>query len=176
MYDASTPPASPPKWHVAAGYIGGDTPYVWTIDEWKAQPTPYLLPIWTASNRTDDTCAAGEDAWGIITKLAELSVPGPVTVAVDIETAVYSTYLKALNQFIAPHKLMVYGSLSTLTRNPVTSGGRWAGTWTDNIDSAIILAGTDDIVAVQFANSAMTGHPWDWSLIESPVPLWVNPA
>ena len=175
MYDASTPPPDPPHWHVAAGYIGGDTPTVWTLDQWKAQPAPYLLPIWTASNREDTAADAGEDAWGIIQALAKLGVPGPVTVAVDIETSVYGTYLKALNDFVVPHALLAYGSLSFLVKNPKTSGGRWAGDWTDNINDAVILAGTDDIVAVQYANSQMTGHPWDHSLIEDTVRLWENP-
>jgi hypothetical protein len=176
MYDASTPPKNPPHWHVAAGYIGGDTPNVWTLAEWKAQPAPYLLPIWTASNRDDTAADAGEDAWGIIKKLSSLGVPGPVTVALDIETAVYSTYLLALNDFLAPHKLMTYGSLSSLVRNSATSGGRWAGDWTDNINIATDLIGTDDIVALQYANSQMTGHPWDHSLIEDTVLLWKNPG
>ena len=45
MYDASTPPPNPPHWHVAAGYIGGDTPHVWTQAEWNAQWFPCRLPI-----------------------------------------------------------------------------------------------------------------------------------
>ena len=37
MWDASTPPASVPggPWDAAAGYIGGDTPHIWTVAEWR---------------------------------------------------------------------------------------------------------------------------------------------
>jgi hypothetical protein len=36
MFDASTPPASaPPGYRAVAGYIGGDTPHVWTGAEWR---------------------------------------------------------------------------------------------------------------------------------------------
>jgi hypothetical protein len=175
MYDASEPPDDPPSWYAAAGYIGGDTPHVWTLADWKAQPAKYLLPIWTASNRADTAAAAGDDAWGIITALASYGVTGPITVAVDIETEIYNQYLRALNDFVAPHKLLTYGSLSSLVQNPKTSAGRWAGDWTDEI-STDDLIGTDDIVAVQIANSRMTGHPWDMSIIDSDVlKLWENP-
>lgn len=52
MYDAAYPPANPPHWDAAAGYIGGDTPHVWSAAEWRAQPVRYWLPIYVRSNPT----------------------------------------------------------------------------------------------------------------------------
>lgn len=176
MYDASEPPAEPPHWHVAGGYIGGNTPHVWTRDEWKAQPAPYLLPIWTASDREDTAAAAGQDAWDIITALNMLGVPRGVTIAVDTETTVYSRYIPALSDFLLGQvRLMNYGSFSFVTRNPLTSGGRWAADWTGQVQTGLELDHTHGIVAVQIADDKMLSKPWDWSLIDAGIPLWARP-
>lgn len=175
MYDASEPPSDPPHWHVAAGYIGGDTPHIWTLEEWKAQWAPFLLPIWTASNRDDTAASAGNDAWAMWSVLEKLGVPHGVTIAVDIETAVYKTYLPALDEFLNPWKIMAYGSMSTLLKNAVPSGGFWAGDWTDTILTGVDINGTEGIVAVQWASSTQLGKDYDASVIESSVPLWGKP-
>lgn len=172
MYDASVPPVPAPLLYAAGGYIGGDTPHVWTEAEWDAQPAAFRLPIFTASNREDIACAAGEDAWEIRNLLAALGVGESFTVAVDIETRVYSVYLQALNTYLWPRPLMVYGSLSTLLRNPLTSGGRWAADWTGNIDIAVDDIGLDHIDAFQWASAGQLGKPYDLSAISSAVPLW----
>ena len=175
MADASVPPASRPQLYAIAGYIGGDTPHVWTEQEWDGQPAAFRLPIFTAANREDIACAAGEDAWEIRKALAGLNVAARFTVAVDIETRVYDIYLRALDAFLAPRPLMVYGSLSTLLRCPVTSGGRWAAEWTGLILTAEDDIGQHGIRAFQWADSNMIGRDYDLSVIESEVLLWPRP-
>jgi hypothetical protein len=172
MYDASTPPANPPRWHVAAGYIGGNTPHVWTADEWADQPAPYRLPIFTASNRADDDAMARIDADLIRHELSALRVPPGCVVCVDIETRVYTRYLTELNALVRPWHLLVYGSLSTVRQNPQTSAGRWAADWTDNIFEGVDLAGHDRIVAVQWASADQRHLPYDSSVIVDSLPLW----
>jgi hypothetical protein len=172
MADASVPPASRPQLYAVAGYIGGDTPRVWTPDDWAGQPADFRLPIFTAANREDIACAAGEDAWEIRAALGALGVHVRFTVAVDIETRVYGTYLKALDAFLAPRPLMVYGSFDSLLRNPLTSGGRWAAEWGHGILPAEQDIGTHGIRAFQWADAARLGRDYDLSVIESDVPLW----
>ncbi len=47
MFDASVPPASAPAgYRAVAGYIGGDTPHVWTKAEWRRFDQLPKLPIW----------------------------------------------------------------------------------------------------------------------------------
>lgn len=176
MADASVPPASRPHLYAIAGYIGGDTPHVWTPQEWDGQPAQFRLPVFTAANREDIACAAGEDAWEIRAALAALSVPVRFTVAVDIETRVYGTYLLALSAYLAPRPLMAYGSLSTLLRCPLTSGGRWAADWSEGIIEAETDIGQHGIHAFQWANAARLGRDYDLSVIDSAVPLWPHPA
>ena len=175
MYDASEPPTDPPHWYAVAGYIGGDTPHIWTEAEWNAQSAKFRLPVYTASNRADSVDAAGVDAWNIIHALNSLGVPHGKSVAVDIETAVYTTYLEALDLFLGEWNLLTYGSLSTLLKCSITSGGRWTGDWTDNIETAIKLDGTEHISALQFASAQMLGKTYDMSVIEESIPLWEAP-
>lgn len=175
MADASVPPASRPQLYAIAGYIGGDTPHVWTPQEWHGQPAQFRLPVFTAANREDIACAAGEDAWEIRAALAALSVPVRFTVAVDIETRVYDTYLRALDAYLAPRPVMAYGSLSTLLRCPLTSGGRWAAEWGHGIDPALQDIGQHGIRAFQWENAQQAGRDYDLSVIDSGVLLWPRP-
>lgn len=172
MADASVPPASRPRLYAIAGYIGGDTPEVWTHYDWAGQPAPFRLPIFTAANREDIACAAGEDAWEIMAALSALGVPTRFTVAVDIETRIYGTYLQALSAYLAPRPLLTYGSLSTLLHCPPTSGGRWAAKWGQGITPAVESIGQHDIRAFQWADAEMLGRDYDLSVIDDSVPLW----
>jgi hypothetical protein len=98
MYDAAFPPVRPPRWYAVAGYIGGDTPHVWTADEWHAQPAGRRLPIWTADNRLNSPASAAADAPLILAKLEELGVPPGVAVGLDGETRIFPAYLEELDE------------------------------------------------------------------------------
>jgi hypothetical protein len=172
MYDASTPPTNPPHWHVVAGYIGGNTPHIWTPDEWDDQWAPFRLPIFTASNRADEAAVAKIDAAIIHRALENLGVPINVAVAVDTETRVYTTYLTTLNAAVRPYHLLNYGSLSYVRRNPETSAGRWVADWTDDIFAGVDLATHDRFTAVQWASADQRHLPYDSSIIVDSIPLW----
>jgi hypothetical protein len=170
MYDAANPPPDPPHWHVCAGYIGGDTPHVWSIEEWDAQWAPARLPIFTRTNAPDTAEAARADSAEILAKLRELGVPKGSTIAVDTETVIYHAYLKTLSADLAAagHPLMNYGSLSYVIQNATTSGGRWAADWDENIFAALEIAMQDSFPAFQYE----PGDLYDKSVIEGSVPLW----
>lgn len=172
MYDTAYPPAIPPHWYAVAGYIGGDTPHVWTEAEWHAQHASFRLPIFTADNRVNSPASAADDAPEILVKLEELGVPHGVTYAIDGETRIFPAYLEELDELTSPYLLMDYGSLSYVTSNPVTSGGRWAARWTGRIADAVALIGHMNIRAVQWASGDMERTPWDWSVVEDSIPLW----
>lgn len=181
MYDASTPPANPPRWYCVGGYAGGDTPHAWTREEWDAQPAPARLPIWTRTNAPDDVQAGRDDAAAFLEALHALAVPAGATVAVDTETVIYRAgYLQGLDAGLGNgkvHPLLNYGSFTYVIQNAATSGGRWAADWLGFNDGGFNVAETEllarhRIVAVQLASDKMLGKGWDASVIEQSVPLW----
>lgn len=175
MYDASVPPANPPRLYCVAGYIGGNTPHVWTLEEWRNMPSPYGMPIFTASDREDSNAAAIIDAATISAQLVALGVAPDKTVVVDIETRVYDNYLDELNERLTNWRLMAYGSVSTLVGNIKPRGGWWGAHWTDNIETGIDAVESGEFLAMQWADDVMLGKPYDLSVISSTVPLWVKP-
>jgi hypothetical protein len=123
MFDASTPPTTAPAGYKAvAGYIGGDTPHVWTDAEWRRFSKLRKLPIWVRSDPAN--VVAETDAFGALQRLFELNVPRGVNVALDLETAVDFDYVRMFHRVIrwAGYYLWVYGSASTVFNNPHADG------------------------------------------------------
>jgi hypothetical protein len=173
MYDAAYPPKNPPHWHVAAGYIGGDTPHVWTKAEWDAQWAPRRLPIFTHTG-ADTAQAAQGDAELILRALHDLGVPKGSSVALDGEMRIFTQYLGTLDRLIwaGGHPLIDYNSLSVILKNPRTRGGRWSADWNEKLE----LDHGSAIVATQCFSDTQLGKPWDMSVIEDVVPLWHAPG
>lgn len=78
--DASNPD-SPLPGDVACGYVGGRTPHVWTLSQWKMQTAKYLLPIWVA----DPSQNPKTEAANFIAAMAALGVKGGVAYMLDAE-------------------------------------------------------------------------------------------
>jgi hypothetical protein len=164
MFDAAFPPASPPDWEVVAGYIGGNTPHVWTEAEWARQRARWQLPIFTRSHDGDPAA----DARQAVSWLTAHHVPKGVVVALDYEKRVDASYLRAFDSAVgrAGWRVMLYGSLSTVLDNPRPSGGYWVAHWTG---VAHLEPGS---AATQWASDAMLSQPWDASLVADSTPLW----
>lgn len=167
MYDAAYPPLSPPRWEVAAGYIGGNTPHVWTRSEWAAQLAPYRLPIWVRSDGGDPQ----RDADSAVTMLEVLGAPKGCAVALDLETRVDAAFVSTFNNIVVAdgYKVLKYGSLSTIFQNPHTYG-TWVADWTGRVEQ------DGGAVATQFASDEMLGTDYDASVIDASVPLWTVTA
>jgi hypothetical protein len=164
MYDAAFPPSSPPAWEAVAGYIGGNTPHVWTGAEWRSQPARWRLPIFTRSHGGDPSA----DAHTAVSWLTTHHVPKGACVALDYETRVDAGYLRAFDAAVvrAGWKVMVYGSKSYVLSNPKPSGGYWVADWTG---SPFLYPGS---AATQWASDAMLGRPWDANLVADSATLW----
>lgn len=162
MYDAAYPPGHPPAWPVVAGYLGGDTPHVWSLAEWEHQPARYRLPIWVRSN--PDRVNADDDAAAAVRAAKAVGVPHGATIALDFETAVNGAYVGVFDRVMtaAGYRVMLYGSASTVRNNRRPSGGYWVADWTGH---AHMDVGAE---ATQWTN----GSAYDSSLILSSVPLW----
>jgi len=163
-YDAAYPPSSPPKADsVVMGYLGGNTPHVWSKSDWDSQPARYRVGIWTRSNPGgyNGTTEAQQavDAWRAV------GAPVGTLIALDLELAQDAGYVDA---FVAEcTKLSTptidYGSLSTLFGNPPGSAGYWPSD-----PGATALYDHASVVATQTA----IGTTYDPDILLASLPLW----
>jgi hypothetical protein len=163
MYDAAYPPGHPPAWPVVAGYLGGNTPHVWSATEWAHQPARYRLPIWVRSQ--PGSVDPARDAAAAVSAAAKLGVPHGATIALDFETAVNGSYVKAFDKVLqaAGHGVILYGSADTVRSNPTPSRGYWEARWT----------GTPHQETGAYATQYSNGQAYDSSVIDlAKVPLW----
>ena len=130
MWDAAFPPATPPTgFTAAAGYLGGDTPHPWTIDEWARLGRTPKLPIWVQSNPQNGHPEA--EAFAALSRLYHIGCPPGHAVALDLEMAVNPGYVNAFHKVMkwAGFKVWVYGSRSVVMRNPECDG-YWVADYT----------------------------------------------
>jgi hypothetical protein len=124
MWDASSPPAVPPAgFDAAAGYLGGDTPHIWTVDEWRRLDRLPKLPIWVRSD--PGTPAQGEsDALIALHRLYQIGAPRGITVALDLEEAVDPPFTERFGSVMhwAGFYVWPYGSRDFIFRNPPLDG------------------------------------------------------
>jgi len=113
FYDAAWPPAPPPKTDGVCGYIGGDTPHVWTAADWRSQTARYRLPIFVRSNPPGPGASA--DVVTAVRQLQAIGAPKGMLVAWDMETAADSAYIASVFRDLSSfgYRLIVYGSEST---------------------------------------------------------------
>ena len=166
MWDAAFSPAKPPAWEAVAGYIGGNTPHVWTAAEWAATAARFRLPIFVRSHDGDPTA----DATFGVAWLRQHGVPKGSTLALDYETRVDAAYLQAFDRVVIDGgwRVMVYGTRSFVLQNPRPSGGYWTAHWT-NVPH---LCADPGVAATQYGGDTTLGQPWDASLVADSTPLW----
>lgn len=131
FYDAAYPPGNPPKADGVAGYIGGDTPHVWTKDEWASQPPVLRLPVFVRSNPPGPGAVADVNA--AVAQLKTLSAPFGCLVAWDMETAADPAYIAQVYTLLwnAGYALIVYGTESDVEGNRNPDGYYWGADWTN---------------------------------------------
>ena len=167
MFDASQPPASaPPGYSAVAGYIGGDTPHVWTDAEWQRFGNLHKLPIWVRSNPASVNAEA--DAFGALERLYQLSVPRGITVALDLEAAVDPSYVNKFQSVMnwAGLYAWVYGSAATVFNNPPADGywvADWAGRGPFMYQHHMVKA-TQYATGAQYDSSLVLHWQYDWRL------------
>jgi Putative peptidoglycan binding domain len=144
------------------GYIGGDTPHVWTADDWRSQTARYRLPIWVRSNPAAVNPAV--DAAGCVAALRAIGAPKGTLVALDSETAIDApwtrVFVRDVNYWGWP--VIDYGSQSTVFGNDNPDGYYWGADWT----SVPHLHSGDQMT--QWADFGSI----DKSLAEASLPFW----
>lgn len=133
MFDASIPPSSAyPGCQAVAGYIGGNTPHIWTLDEWLRFGHLVQFPIWVgyldANPQTDalEACAAMH-ALGF-----NAGAPNRRAVILDKETQVDPAWVDtfASGVWAQGYQTFMYGSLATILQDPPKEGylvADWTG-------------------------------------------------
>jgi hypothetical protein len=100
------------------GYYGGPLAYnVWTVSDWRAFGG-YKIPMWVGGYAGEKE---GHDA---VSALETLGVPEGCETVLDMETRVDRTYVEHFGMVLqaAGYKVLVYGSTSTLFKNPQLNG------------------------------------------------------
>ncbi len=131
FYDAAYPPESPPAGaDGVCGYIGGDTPHIWSRTDWDSQQARYRLPIFTRSNPPGPGAQA--DVAAAVAQLGDIGAPKGCLVAWDMETAADAVYIKEVYSLLhnAGFTLIVYGSESSVFGDDNPDGYYWGAQWT----------------------------------------------
>lgn len=133
MFDAAFPPQQPyPGCQAVAGYIGGNTPHVWTVPEWQRFGHLVQFPVWVGYQEADpaghgQVCAETMHARGW-----NPGSPNRRAVILDEETQVDKAWLDAFaaEVWAAGYQTFIYGSLATVLGNPPKEGylvADWTG-------------------------------------------------
>src|SRR5579859_4457021 len=130
MQDSSVPTYGLlPGYRAVAGYIGGDTPHVWTAEEWGRFGRAPKLPIFVRSTPGDR--AAGEaDGLAALGQLYALRVPRGVAVAYDKETDISPRQVAGFRSVLewAGFNVWLYGSAPGVFEMPALN--YWPAEWT----------------------------------------------
>lgn len=114
-----------PRVDVACGYIGGDTPHVWTPQEWAGRPERWRLPIYVRSF-AGNGAADGAQARGWA---QNMRMPAGAVIAYDLEQLQDAPMVNAFKAAIAPYVCMVYGAESFVRANPAPW---WEAAWNNS--------------------------------------------
>jgi hypothetical protein len=162
-FDASTqiPTHMPRGCTFAAGYIGGNTPHVWTRGEWNrfaGTSGVRVFPIWVADFAADPVRSA-KDAVAAMRRLGWS--PGRALVY-DTEDTVDRAWCRAFRHEAAHLQVPVnYGSAAVVARNG--DDRLWIAKW----DGDPALEGGQDVEAHQYvADVPAAGGVVDFSVME----------
>ena len=125
MFDAAFPPPSAyPGCQAVAGYIGGNTPHVWTVAEWQRFSHLVQFPIWVGYNEADPVghaqlCVETMHSFGWAAFR-----PQRRAVILDEETQVDAAWVDEFAGVIwgAGFETFMYGSLATILHDPPKEG------------------------------------------------------
>ena len=161
MFDASAPPEKPyPGCTAVAGYIGGNTPHEWTLEEWQRFADLRQLPIWVfglggLSARTQGIEAASRAralGW-------KPHAHDRRAIVLDMETSEDGAFVAAFAAAVHQegYSCWPYGSRSTIYSDPTEDG-----VWVALYDGQFSMEDLPHAVAHQVAPNV----PWDATAVD----------
>lgn len=170
MFDAAFPPDEPVAGcAAAAGYLGGDTPHVWTGAEWNAATARgrlRMLPIWVSAGILVNPRAQARDAAAAAVALGwQPHHQVRRVIGLDMETEIDPQFVAAFGGTL--HELgfgcWPYGSESTIFGNPAIDG-YWVAAYPG--PGPVVTFPGEHVVAHQYAADVHTlGGLVDMSVI-----------
>lgn len=170
-YDASSPPWPVPAiYKVTGGYIGGATPHVWTPEEWQTKALSKKLPIYVPNYFNTGVLTPGTDSMECVRALKAANVPQGVLIGLDFETLVAPDYTVPFDTvlFESGYRVLLYGSSSTVFKNPRTSGGYWVATRPGNPD----FPGFGNLYPGSVATQTDGGLAYDSDVFDADLIFW----
>lgn len=169
MFDASAPPSRPyPGAAAVAGYIGGNTPRVWTPAEWDRFADLLQLPIWVGYQEADPAGHA-RDAAAAARALGWRAFHQPYwrAIVLDQEAQLDEPWIAAFGHELQQQGYLCwpYNSYSVLAGGGDPPGySIWLPTW----DGVRAVPPYPNVIMAQFApNVPFDGTEVDLSAVES---------
>lgn len=164
VYDASLPPSSPyPNCQGVAGYIGGNTPHVWSAAEWNAASDNgrlAMLPIWVGFGETDPVGHAHQAAAAAV-KLGwkDHHQPAWRAISLDVENVSEQAWIRAFGDALRGLGFLCapYMSASVLPSDP-PGYTVWMALW----DGVADIPPVHDVIGHQFAHDL----PWRGTVVD----------
>lgn len=153
MFDASSPPGKPyPGCAAVAGYIGGNTPHVWSAAEWNAASDGgrlAQLPIWVGFNEGDPV-GHGQQAAAAAIRLGwrPHNEPAWRAIVADVEAVSERAWLEAFGTALRQAGFLCWPYMSAVALPSDPPGYTvWLAQW-NGIDNVPAI---HDVIGHQYA-------------------------
>lgn len=163
--DAAFPPGQVyPNAGAVLGYIGGNTPHIWTPDEWRRFQDRAQFPIWVGYQESDPVGHAREAAAAMLRLGWTPNLTNNRRLCLlDFETQISASWVNSFADtlFTEGYETAVYGSIAFVFRNPLRSG-YWVADYTERPH---IPAGAGVLGCQYIANVPYDGTEVDLSVL-----------
>lgn len=170
MFDASTPPGQPyPGCAAVAGYIGGNTPHVWTAAEWNRASSNGklpMLPIWVGFGEDDPAGHAVRAAQAAVRLgWAPHHLPFWRAIVADVEDVSEKSWLLAFGENLQALGFLCWPYMSAVALPSDPPGySVWLARWNGRED----IPDLHDVIAHQYVHDLpFDGTSVDLSAVKS---------
>ena len=142
---------------IVGGYLhtAGQAFHAWPVADWNKFPKNKKLPI-LMQKRPGSADRAEIEGFQVLHELYDLHVPNGTAIVLDLETAVNPPYTKRFGDVMHHfgYRVFVYGSSSTLFKNPPLDGYWVAAPLASRL---AYMHSADNVVATQYSLDVAPG-------------------